>query len=396
MGQMTKSSRILTREGCRERLRRFWERVDRSIEWTLITEPAHQVYFANFYPSPFAFRSQNARTILVLGRDGSAILIADNMLTPYAQESYATEVVTPVWYECVESAQDRGTLLIQSALERLRTCPGTAFAFEASSCPHGLIAGLESARGKLALSDISAMLLELRRRKLPDEVALLRRSMLAAQAGLESAMLRARPGMSELQVYLLVQQAASEFVGEQAIVYGDFVSGPQCAQGGGSPSTRSIESGDLVLLDFSVVLHGYRGDFANTFVCDGVPSPQVTAMYGACEEAMAAGEKSLRAGVSGRAVDLAVRGVFQQHGLIENFPHHAGHGVGLGHPEAPFLVPQSSDTLVAGDVLTLEPGLYIENVGGVRIERNYLITDHGYEVLSHHPLRLEPTRVADE
>ncbi|HEY3789182.1 MAG TPA: M24 family metallopeptidase, partial [Urbifossiella sp.] len=84
----------------------------------------------------------------------------------------------------------------------------------------------------------------------------------------------------------------------------------------------------------------------------------------------------------------AVRGVFEAAGVADKFPHHAGHGLGLAHPEAPFLVRHSTETLVAGDVVTLEPGLYVDGVGGVRIENNYLITDTGFDRLSNHLISL--------
>ncbi len=74
--------------------------------------------------------------------------------------------------------------------------------------------------------------------------------------------------------------------------------------------------------------------------------------------------------------------------MAEYFPHHAGHGLGLAHPEAPFFVREANEALVAGDVVTLEPGLYVDNIGGVRIERNYLITQTGFETLSGHEIGL--------
>jgi Xaa-Pro aminopeptidase len=103
---------------------------------------------------------------------------------------------------------------------------------------------------------------------------------------------------------------------------------------------------------------------------------------------MAAGEKELRAGAACLAVYRAVRGVFERAGMADAFPHHAGHGLGLTHPEAPFIVRHATETLLAGDVVTLEPGLYVTGVGGVRIEHNYMITDRGYERLSNHTIEL--------
>ena len=96
----------------------------------------------------------------------------------------------------------------------------------------------------------------------------------------------------------------------------------------------------------------------------------------------------LRAGAACQTVYDAVRAAFARTGLAESFPHHAGHGLGLTHPEAPFFVPRSDESLVPGDVVTLEPGLYIAGTGGFRIEHNYLITTNGYERLSGHEVAL--------
>src|SRR5262249_60918379 len=96
----------------------------------------------------------------------------------------------------------------------------------------------------------------------------------------------------------------------------------------------------------------------------------------------------LRAGASCLDVYGAVRAAFEKADIAEAFPHHAGHGLGLTHPEAPFFVRQANETLLAGDVVTLEPGLYVAGVGGIRIEHNYLITKDGYERLSNHTIAL--------
>src|SRR5207245_2401624 len=100
------------------------------------------------------------------------------------------------------------------------------------------------------------------------------------------------------------------------------------------------------------------------------------------------GEKELRARASCLTVYQAVRSVFEKEGVAEYFPHHAGHGLGLTHPEAPFFVRQANEMLLAGDVVTLEPGLYIPGIGGIRIEHDYLITDQGFERLSQHTIAL--------
>jgi Xaa-Pro aminopeptidase len=137
-----------------------------------------------------------------------------------------------------------------------------------------------------------------------------------------------------------------------------------------------------------VVIAGYRSDFTNTLVVGKEPTSEQRRLYTLCMEAMAAGEKELRAGQACLTVYHAVRDVFDKAGVAEHFPHHAGHGLGLTHPEAPFFVRNADENLLAGDVVTLEPGLYIEGIGGIRIEHNYLINDRGYERLSNHTIAL--------
>ena len=81
--------------------------------------------------------------------------------------------------------------------------------------------------------------------------------------------------------------------------------------------------------------------------------------------------------------------MFVTAGLADGFPHHAGHGLGLSHPEAPFFVEGATETLIAGDMVALEPELYVDGVGGVRIEHNYRITADGFERLSNHVISLQ-------
>jgi Xaa-Pro aminopeptidase len=194
--------------------------------------------------------------------------------------------------------------------------------------------------------------------------------------------------MSELDVYCGVNTACIGAAGHAVIVYGDFAVSPGPERRGGPPTGRVLEPGDMLILDYSVVIGGYRGDFTNTLVVGREPRPDQQRLYDLCCQAMAAGEKELRSGSLCRTVYDAVRDIFARAGVAEHFPHHAGHGLGLTHPEAPYFVRQANETLLAGDVVTLEPGLYIPGVGGIRIEHNYLIREDGYERLSNHVIAL--------
>jgi Xaa-Pro aminopeptidase len=120
----------------------------------------------------------------------------------------------------------------------------------------------------------------------------------------------------------------------------------------------------------------------------GQPTEAQSQLHRACLAALHAGEQVLRAGVAAADVYAVIHERFREDDQEAYFPHHAGHGIGLSHLELPFLVPESQDVLSVGDVVTIEPGLYKEGVGGMRIERNYLITEAGFEVLSRHHLSL--------
>ena len=380
---------MLTNDGCAARRERLWGALPAACDVLVVGDPSHLTYFAGYAPSPFVFRTVESGALLIL-EPGRATLVADDMLGPFLDRAMVDERVAPTWYDGRHSAPYRRGQLVQSTLTRLASMPGRRIGVELAAVPAGVVEGLRAARPQLEIVDIGPLIRLLRRSKDADEIAVLSRSMRAGEAGLAAALEKVRPGMTELDAYLIVQNAAMTELGEQVIVYGDFASGPRCATDkGGPPTSRKIERGDLLLLDFSVIVSGYRGDFTNTFAVGGGPTPGQRELFEACVGALHAGEAALKPGTAARDVDAAVRGHFRTLGLDQYFSTHSGHGLGLGHPEPPYFVPESSETLLPGDVVALEPGLYVEGTGGMRYERNYLITADGYETLSNHEIRIE-------
>jgi Xaa-Pro aminopeptidase len=376
---------MLTAGGCASRRRRLWEALPSPCDVLVLGDPQHLIYFANYAQSPFVFRSNEAGALLVLQPD-RATLVGDNVVQPFLDQAHVDEVVAPVWYEGKRSAPHRPSLRIGATLDVVKSIPGTRVGFEPSSVPAGLIEGIRAARPGLSLVDLEPVIRRLRRAKDPDEVDLLRRSIRAAEAGHAAALEHIVPGMTEFEAYLFIQKAALEAAGDRAIVYGDFEQFPHGGKDGTLETERSLRAGDLFILDFSVVIHGYRCDFANT-IAVGEPSPENRRRQEGCVAAMQAGEALLRPGTPARDVDAAMRRAFASLGLDPDYPSHGGHGIGLGHPEPPFIVPESDDTLQAGDVVTLEPGQYGPD-HALRYERNYLITADGFEMLTHHRLAL--------
>ncbi|HEV2758409.1 MAG TPA: Xaa-Pro peptidase family protein [Acidimicrobiales bacterium] len=159
-------------------------------------------------------------------------------------------------------------------------------------------------------------------------------------------------------------------------------SGPNGAKPHHRPSGRRIEAGELVVVDFGAIVEGYCSDMTRT-LCVGEPSPTARRMVDVVAESQQAGVDAVRAGAEGKAIDEVCRAVIAEAGWAEAFLHSTGHGVGLEIHEDPRVASTSTDTLVAGHVVTVEPGVYLPEHGGVRIEDTVVVTDEGCTVLTN-------------
>lgn len=377
---------MLTHAGCLSRRARLWAEVPEDVEWLLIADPRHVQYLANFWVQPLSF-SGGERGLLLLDRQGPVSLLGDNFaIRSAAQKPYVDREVIEPWYDHKHAVVNRDHALVNALAKVAPELAGRKGLIEAEWLP---IAAAQALGTVPASGGIGTILRQLRRRKEPDEIALLKKCCeggLAGQLRLREVL---RPGLTELEIFLEVQRAALGAVERAGLVYGDFractAAQPKL---GGLPTTYRLQDGDTFILDYSVVLDGYRCDFTNTMAV-GQPSAALREMFELCQAGMAAGEQVLRAGVKASDVHAAVFGPYREANRTEIFTHHAGHGLGLAHPEPPILVPNSTDVLQAGDVITLEPGAYQAGVGGIRIEHNYLITEQGYERLSQHEISLQ-------
>jgi Xaa-Pro aminopeptidase len=158
-------------------------------------------------------------------------------------------------------------------------------------------------------------------------------------------------------------------------------SGPNSAKPHARPTDRTIEAGETVVVDAGAMVDGYNADCTRTFATGPLPD-ELKSAYAATLDAQLAGLEATRAGVTGIDADAAAREKIEAAGLGGKFGHGLGHGVGLEVHEAPRLSRESSDTLAAGHVATVEPGVYLEGLGGIRIEDLVIVTDGEPEVLT--------------
>jgi Xaa-Pro aminopeptidase len=159
------------------------------------------------------------------------------------------------------------------------------------------------------------------------------------------------------------------------------VAGPSAATPHAVGGERRVEAGEAVIVDAGAVVDGYCSDCTRTFATGRLPD-ELGDAYDACLEGQQAGLGAVRVGVSAREADGVARAVIAAHGFGEAFGHGLGHGVGLLGHEAPALRPESTDTLEAGNVVTVEPGIYLPGRGGIRIEDLVVVTDGEPEVLT--------------
>src|SRR5437764_78506 len=221
----------------------------------------------------------------------------------------------------------------------------------------------------------------LRERKDDEELAHIRDAVAVAERALERTLTCIRAGMTELEVAGLLESALRKG-GSDGFPFPSIVaSGPNAALPHAHPTTRQLERGDFLLIDFGARVGGYCSDITRTFVVGAATSEQreIHAIVRAANERAV---QSVRAGMSGRDADGLARGYIQNRGFGELFGHSLGHGIGLEVHEAPRLAKTADGLLVEGAVVTVEPGIYRPGWGGVRIEDDVHLSAGGAQVLT--------------
>jgi Xaa-Pro aminopeptidase len=220
----------------------------------------------------------------------------------------------------------------------------------------------------------------LRWTKDPDELELLEHAQEATDQAFDAILDRLAMGMTERQVALELA-SAMRHAGADAIAFDPIVAfGENAAEPHHAPGHRVLEEGDVVKLDFGALWDGYHADMTRTLAFGSAP-PELRKIHDVVREAQQAAIDGLHAGVVAADIDRAARGVIADAGYGDAFSHGLGHGVGLQIHEGPWFHPTSEDVLPAGTVMTVEPGIYVAGLGGVRIEDTVEVTTDGCRVI---------------
>jgi Xaa-Pro aminopeptidase len=222
---------------------------------------------------------------------------------------------------------------------------------------------------------------DLRMVKSPDEIARIRRSVDTNSRAFEQGVARVKVGMKEQDLAAELEYRMRRLGAEKPSFETIVAGGERSALPHAQPTAARFESGELIVVDMGALQEGYCSDMTRMLFL-GTPSAKVKRTYKAVLDAQLAGIDAVRAGARTAAVDAATRKVLRGYGLDHAFIHSTGHGLGLEIHEPPRLGKRDKGRLKAGMAITIEPGVYLEGFGGIRIEDTVLVTDQGCEVLT--------------
>jgi Xaa-Pro aminopeptidase len=222
---------------------------------------------------------------------------------------------------------------------------------------------------------------QLRQVKDAEEIQLIREACKMADAGMKAAAETIRPGATQKQIATEAEYAMRK-AGSDGVAFETIVSaGECCAFPHGTKFDKPVCEGDFVTVDLGATNQFYRSDITRTFIA-GKATEKQQRIYEAVQMAHQRGYSKVAPGVLAQKVDWAAWRAIDKAGFGDFFVHNLGHGVGLEVHEAPILGPESKDVLQAGNVVTVEPGIYLLGYGGVRIEDTVLVTERGAEKLT--------------
>jgi Xaa-Pro aminopeptidase len=329
------------------------------VDALLVTDPVNVRYLTGFTGS-------NGQVLVT--PDG-AVFFTDGRYTE--QAGHQVRDAERVTYE--QTYRDAVSERTRSGIGRL--------GFEARALTVADHAKLAEALGAAAeLVPVDGLVEDLRVVKDADEHTQLRRAQAVTDAAFDVLLDHVARGATEQQVArelerVLIREGADGLAFDPIVAFGENAAEPHHA-----PGHRPLEEGDLIKLDFGAEVAGYHADMTRT-VAFGTAATELRKIHDVVRQAQEAGIDAVAVGVSGAEVDAASRGVIEGAGYGDRFVHGLGHGVGLEIHERPWLGKRQDEPLPAGTIVTVEPGIYIPGLGGVRIEDMVEVTADGGRVL---------------
>jgi Xaa-Pro aminopeptidase len=271
--------------------------------------------------------------------------------------------------------------LVQTVAEQIKERKPGKLGFETAHILHLWWSQIGEALPGVKFEATKGIVEELRAVKDEDEMRIIRRAISISDEAFNIMSRRIEAGMTEKQVAWEIEKLMRD-LGADERAFGTIVAaGPNGALAHAVPGDRPIQEGEPVVIDMGAQLHGYSSDMTRT-LCLGEPSYKFKEIYNLVLEGHLRAEQELRPGMTGKEADALARDPIDAAGYAEAFSHSLGHGIGLEVHEGPSLRKTIEDTIPVGAVTSVEPGIYIEGWGGVRIEDLVLFKEDSVEVLT--------------
>ncbi|QOT10473.1 aminopeptidase P family protein [Paenibacillus sp. JNUCC32] len=345
---------------------------DQGWDHVLVTDPKHVYYLTGFASDP------HERFLgLLLSSANDPVLIVP------ALDANAAEAASTVKNIVTHQDTDNPYLLLK---EQIQGTAGT-LALEKDQLTVSRYEQLRQHVNADRIEDVGLALRDLRIRKSAEEVKIIKNAVRLVEEVLTQSLARVKIGVSELELVAELEYLMKK-LGADAPSFATMVlSGPNTALPHGVPGARRIEAGDLLMFDLGVYAGGYASDITRTFAV-GDLKPEAVNIYETVLAANLAGIQAVKPGVTYGSIDQAARNVIDGAGYGHAFVHRLGHGLGMDVHEYPSVHGLNQDILQPGAVFTIEPGIYLQGVGGVRIEDDVIVTGDGVEVLTSFPKEL--------
>jgi Xaa-Pro aminopeptidase len=336
----------------------------------LVTHPANRRYLSGYTAPDHGI--QETAGILLIPAKGAPFLFTDSRYVLQAEQE-AKGFSVRLYAKGLLSGLKK--LLPDLEVEKL--------GFESHYLLHSTANRLDKMAGKIQveLVPFTGMVERLREVKTDEEIQKIRAAVLLNEKVFHRVFATIRPGMTERQIALAIENTM-RLMGAERPSFDTIVAfGTNAAKPHAVPGDRVLRRGEMVLIDMGLVLDGYCSDMTRTFVA-GPPDRIFRERLQVVRRAQLAAMNVIRSGVSCREVDMAARRVIREAGYGDCFGHALGHGVGLDVHEEPRLSARSRKKLREGMIVTVEPGIYLPEWGGIRLENMVVVRNRGCELLN--------------